>query len=792
MKTIDLNENWFYGHTDEEDSFRISIPHDAMLHESRSSKSLGGNNSSWFEGRDYWYEKVFVADEAMLAGEVIIEFEGVYHHSEVYLNGKAIGGWAYGYTGFFLNLTQHLIPGGNRLRVIARNADQPNSRWYSGAGIYRPVKLHILPEQHILMNGIKISTKDYREGIINLQIKTNSSGPARIEICYKDTIVLTDSVELSEMNFLTYKIPEHKLWSPETPELYVCRVVFGNDTRAERFGIRSIECNSTNGMTLNGKRIILQGACVHHDNGLLGACAYDFAEKRKVQLLKNAGYNALRSAHNPCSKALLEACDEYGMLVMDEFTDCWYIHKTKYDYVNDFEQYWRKDLSAMVDKDFNHPSVIMYSTGNEVSETAQPRGIELTRLMTDYLHSIDRSRPVTCGVNIFFNLLSSLGFGVYSDVKADQAVTKAQENANGVSNAPVGSEFYNKLAGLLGDKVMKLGATIFACDIKTRGAFANMDIAGYNYGIMRYRKDIKKYPNRVILGTETFCKDAAAFMELAKKHPAIIGDFVWAGQDYLGEVAIGAHEYADYAKTFTPGLGWISAGSGRIDLTGKELAEAAYTKVAFGIDPIHIAVAPVNNYGRKHSPSAWKMTNAICSWSWNGFENHKTRVEVYARAYEVVLYINSQEVGRKRVNKSLRTYLKVKYMPGEIKAVSYDKSGQELASEVLRTAEDKTILAITPEAEVLRTNELIYLRCQFTDKNGVLKPLARDIVKIEVKGGELLAFGHACPYNEDGYLHDWSDTYYGEALAIIKPYDSQVKIHANSKYGKADKTITII
>ena len=293
-----------------------------------------------------------------------------------------------------------------------------------------------------------------------------------------------------------------------------------------------------------------------------------------MRILMENGYNALRSAHNPCSKALLDSCDRLGMLVMDEYVDAWYIHKTDFDYVHYFEKWWREDLKDMVSKDYNHPSVIMYSTGNEVSETAQKKGIRLTKEMTEYLHTLD-DRPVTCGINIFFNFLSSVGFGVYNDKKAKKEVEKAGKRK------AVGSEFFNNLAGLLGDNTMKLGATLHGCDVRTRDAYAGMDIAGYNYGILRYRHDLKKYPQRLILGSETFCKDAYTFWELAKKHRRIIGDFVWAGMDYLGEVGIGAWEYRDYAPDFSHGPGWISAGSGRIDLTGKPLAEAAYTRVAF-------------------------------------------------------------------------------------------------------------------------------------------------------------------------------------------------------------------
>ena len=271
----------------------------------------------------------------------------------------------------------------------------------------------------------------------------------------------------------------------------------------ETFGVRKVEWG-TDGFLLNGKRYIIQGACIHHDNGLLGAVCDPDAVARKVRLLKANGYNAIRSAHNPCSKALLTECDRQGMLVMDEYIDHWYIHKTEYDYVDHFNDWWHQDLTDMVEKDYNHPCVVLYSTGNEVSETAQKRGIALTKEMTDFLHGLDDSRPVTCGVNIFFNFLSSIGFGVYSDEKAKKKAERAekakQRGEKTSKKKAVGSQFFNNLAGLLGDEFMKRGATLHGCDVKTRDAFANMDIAGYNYGIYRYKRDLKKVPAAVDFG----------------------------------------------------------------------------------------------------------------------------------------------------------------------------------------------------------------------------------------------------------------------------------------------------
>ena len=505
---------------------------------------------------------------------------------------------------------------------------------------------------------------------------------------------------------------------------------------------------------------------------MLGAVCDPDAVARKVRLLKETGYNAIRSAHNPCSKVLLAECDRQGMLVMDEYIDHWYIHKTEYDYVPYFAEWWRQDLTDMVEKDYNHPCVVLYSTGNEVSETAQKRGIALTKEMTDFLHGLDNSRPVTCGVNIFFNFLSSIGFGVYSDEKAKKEAEKAEKakaKGKAVKKKSVGSKFFNDLAGLLGDEFMKRGATLHGCDVKTRDAFANMDIAGYNYGIYRYKHDLKKYPQRLILGSETFCNDAYKFRELAKAEPHLVGDFVWAGMDYLGEVMVGSWEYEDYAKNFDGGLGWVSAGSGRIDLTGKPLGEALYTRVALEKDNgPYIAVCPVNHTGDRHSPSAWKMTNAMPSWSWTGCEGQKASIEVYARAARVELWLNGRIVGRKALKNDCLAKFSAPYEPGRLEAVSYDAQGCELGRCTLTTAGQQTQITAGPEQSSVQAGHLCYIRLRYTDETGITKPLARGNIKVEVDGGTLVGLGNACPYHERSYLDCVADTYYGEALAIVR------------------------
>lgn len=846
MRATTFNEGWSYrrfnaemGYPDDADFTAVSIPHDAMLHEKRSQLASSGTNGSWFEGADYEYVKHFAVSEDAPAVQWL-EFEGVYHNAEVWLNGEKLAFRPYGYTNFYVDISSHVKrrPGAgepvndslnesvneplNELRVIARNVDQPNSRWYSGAGIYRPVQLWTAESaEHIVHNGVTVRTVsvDGQRARLWVQVDATAAGTATISIpqmgdstqsdnAQDNNSVVTHSLRVEAQSVasaqgsiaqgsIEFDVEGVQLWSLDNPYVYEMHVDYVSDNGSRdqattTFGVRTISWGDE-GFLLNGKRVIIQGACIHHDNGVLGAATYAQAEERRVRLMKKAGYNAIRSAHNPISKALLDACDKLGVLVMDEYIDHWYIHKTQHDYVDYFDQWWQQDLRDMVEKDKNHPSVIMYSTGNEVAETAQKRGIELTAQMTEFLHSLDNTRPVTCGINIFFNFLNKIGFGQYSDEKAakeaeEAARRKAAGEGEAVKHKASGSEFFNNLAGIMGADFMKIGASLPPCDWVTRDAFAAMDIAGYNYGINRYKHDLKKYEHRLILGSETFCNDAYKFRELAKKEPRLIGDFVWAGMDYLGETGVGGWEYADYAPREQK-CGWLTAGSGRVDLIGNFLGEAYYTRVALeseGDQGPYIAVVPVNHTHDKHSPSAWKMSNAIASWSWNGCEGEDARVEVYARAASVALLVNGVEVGRKKMRGDCIARFNTTWQPGVVEAISYDASGKEIGRYALHSAGETTRLTAScePESENLRVK---FIHVDYTDNAGEVKPLERGqlSVSVEGKGVRLLGFGCASPYNEASFVSGESGTYYGRALAVVEvPEDASGRLIVRDNHGR--------
>ena len=774
VRKIDFNQGWTVRCLSRDDApRRIDLPHDAMRYEARSEDSQGAGNIAYFGGYDYEYAKRFELDPELKGCHATLEFEGAYHDAEVYLNGERVAGNSYGYTPFYAELDAALRwDAQNELRVVTHNADQPNSRWYSGSGIYRPVWLHVFEDAHILLNGIKIETIAIDSARVAVSVETSSTGEVIAEIFEGERKILSGAADAGSEHCarFDFDIPDVRLWSPDDPFLYGLKVTFGSDERSLRFGVRTLAWSAERGFEINGERVILKGACIHHDNGILGACTYPDVERRRVRILKEAGYNAIRSAHNPASTYLLDACDELGMLVMDEYVDVWYMHKTAYDYASHVRKNWRTDLKAFVERDFNHPSVIMYSTGNEVAESAREEGIELQRAFTEYLHELDATRPVTCGINIFFNFLSSVGLGVYSDEKAkkeaEQAAQAAQAKEKKAKKRHVGSEFFNSLATKLGTNFMKFGATLPPCDWKTRGIFSAMDIAGYNYGIWRYKRDSKAYPERIILGSETLIGDAYDFYEQAKANPQVIGDFVWAGWDYIGECGDASPEFPAYITENE----WdrVRGGTCRIDMTGKLTAEAYYTRVAFELDKgPYLAVEPLG-LGDSIALTGWQLTRAQRSWSYPGHEGETTTVEVYARAASVNLIVNGDKVASKRLRKDCRAKFKVPYEAGTLLAVAYDETGAEIGRDSLTSASSETELRLIAEGERAKAGEMVFLRAMYCDASGIVKPLERHDLTFEVEGGELMGAANGCCSFEGNFTSAQTPTYLGEAQAIVR------------------------
>ena len=787
MAKLDFNHDWEVRSLtlNETEGRKVSLPHDAMLGEERSSLSEGGVNSAWFVGGDYPYTKRF--ELPLKDGEsAILEFEGAYRNAKVVLNGSLVKENAYGYNCFYADITSFLKKGENVLEVRTQNADQPNSRWYSGAGLYRPVWLHLLPKEHLILDSLQVETVDYRGGKLRVKGKTSCDGKVVLTIFdHEEKMVKKCEFEAKETGFEAFlELNNPHLWSEDDPYLYKVSFVFGNDERNFRIGVRQIEFNE-NGLFCNGKRILLKGACMHHDNGVLGAAAYRDAEYRKVRILKEVGYNAIRSSHNPMGKAMLDACDELGVYVLDEYVDCWYIHKTRFDYVDDLMANYKEDITLMVNKDFNHPCVIGYSLGNEVAETSEEKGISLLNDFVKLIKELDPNRLTTVGVNIFFNALYSMGFGVYSDKKANensQAKAKKKES---------GSAFFNKLTNFFGSEIMKVGSTLPICDKKTRGSFALLDAPGYNYAINRYGHDHKKYPNRLILGTETFCGDLAAFLSLAQKYPRVIGDFVWSGFDYLGECGIGSWINEEDAPSFDHGNGWVTAGAGRVDITGRLLGEALFTQALLGKKAITMAVIPPKEYRLKHSPSAWKFSLALPHYDFPDDEiGKKVGVEVYSLAPSVALYLNGKLIGKRKSAKNGKTTFAFPYAKGEITAKCFDAEGKEVGHTTLRSSSGETLLNLVKESERPTPNDrLLYVRIRLENGEGDLRVYEKDEFEISsIQGGELLGMGNGNSYQKESFFGSRCLSYQGEAIAVFRVDDetSFSFLLTSGNHGKKD------
>lgn len=346
---IDFNDNWLW-YKNGKDPQSVHLPHDAMIHEKRSRSANNGSRTGYFPGGQYIYEKEWTVTAEMMGKYVAIGFGGVYRHAAVIVNGQKAGYQAYGYSEFEIDISDVIREGRNTIRVEVDNSYTPNSRWYSGSGIIRPV--HLIVKDKKRLTDIFVRTQSIRPAKIEVRSSVIGDEKADIKVEIYDGEVLVTSGDIGEL-----LIPDARLWSEETPHLYTALIRSGTDQAEIHFGIRTLSWDAKTGFMVNGKETKLRGCCIHSDNGILGACSFADAEERKVRILKEAGYNAIRSSHNPCSGELLDACDKYGMYVIDELYDGWYIPKTYHDSARDFEQTWEQDARAMVRKDLNHPSV---------------------------------------------------------------------------------------------------------------------------------------------------------------------------------------------------------------------------------------------------------------------------------------------------------------------------------------------------------------------------------------------------------------------------------------------------
>ena len=759
MRKLDFCKDWLFGKADGGEMKKVTLPHDAMLGEERLPDNPSGSGGAFFSGNAYRYEKFFEVPPEWRGKKVIFQFEGIYQTAVIYLNHQEAGKVFNGYTTTEIAADSFLQYGSqNLIQVEVDNRNQPNSRWYSGAGIYRPVWIYLAEKDGIELHGVKVKTVSYSPAQIEVSV---SAGRGTSEITILDG---AEEIAKARGNRVTIDIPDAKLWSDETPNLYTCHVELHegglDDVWEESFGIRKLEW-SPEGLFVNGRNVLLRGGCLHHDNGLLGACGYEEAEWRKVRIMKEQGFNAIRSSHNPCSESMLKACDALGMYMMDETWDMWYRHKTKYDYADFFQDNFRSDLHTMVNKDFNHPCVIFYSIGNEVSEPASKEGLALEKEMIEYLHELDSDRAVTAGFNLTIIANAAKGEQLYD---GEGGMNAGESNATEMPK--MDSAMFNQLAQQIGIG-MNHAADSDEADAAITPAMDLLDIAGYNYASGRYPLEGEKHPGRILFGSETFPQDIGQNWEMVKKYPYIFGDFMWTAIDYIGEAGIGAWSDAADAMGFGNPYPWLLGGAGVIDLLGNPDGQALYAKTVWGLSDVPlIAVRPVNMSDATTTRSVWRGTNAFPSWSWRGCEGKPALVEVYAEGAEVELTVNGKTVERKKLEAKKACFETV-YEAGEIEAAAYDENGTEISRSRLKSAEGELHIRILPETQAVK-GKLLYVNINICDEKGVVESNADQKMQVSVEGGELLAFGSANPRTEESYLSGEFTSFHGKTQAVIR------------------------
>lgn len=715
----------------------LDLPHDWSIEGKIDSTNPSGGDGGYFPTGIAWYRKTFRLGQLLQQKKVGIYFEGVYMNAEVYINGKSLGTRPYGYSAFYYDLTPYLAFGKeNTIAVRVDNSQQKNSRWYSGSGIYRHVWLTVTNPVHIAQWGTTITTPTINAAEAVVRVRTQVVNETSTSQILTVTAHVEDGNQKAGSNVFKVELPANsskeidqlivvkapRLWSPATPNLYkAITTIHSNgkpiDKQVTSFGIRTLDFSITQSFLLNGKPVLLNGGCVHHDNGFLGAAAYDRAEEKKVELLKAGGFNAVRTSHNPPSEAFLDACDRLGLLVMDESFDGWRESKTTYDYTTHFDEWWQRDVAAMVLRDRNHPSIFMWSTGNEIIERKKPGAVETARLLTSYIKQLDSTRPVTSAITTW-------------------------------------------------DKDWAVMDPLFAAH----------DIGGYNYQLHRAADDHARVPSRIMVQTESFPRDAFANWKLVTDNKYILGDFVWTAMDYLGESGIGRYFYEGetdgqhWEKDMFP---WHGAYCGDIDLTGWRKPISHYRDLLYNENKmLYLAVKEPNGFTGQIKETMWSVWPTWESWTWPGMEGKAVQVEVYSRYPSVRLYVNNQLIGEQStsVTQEFKTTFNVPYAAGTIKAVGV-KDGKEQQSMILQTAGNAAIIKLTPDRTTIKANgqDLSYVTIEITDKNGVLQPNGETNLSYQVKGpGVIVAVGNANLQDTNPNVATTGKTWKGRATVIIK------------------------
>ena len=720
----------------------VDLPHDFSIEDIPGTGSpfspdaVSGINGGFTEGGIGWYRKNIFVPSSQKDKNFELYFEGAYMNTDVWINGRHLGNHPYGYTPFVYDITDYLAYDQDNVIAVQVKNEGNNSRWYAGSGLYRHVWLTVTNPLHIITHGTYITTptvtREMAEVVVETSIVNNypSGNDVVIETVITDdagnrvaSIKADKKINAGNTDVFTQKteIESPQLWSPDTPYLYnVTTRIYANnhleDEYKSTFGIRSVSVDAQKGLLLNGVPLKLKGGCVHHDNGPLGAKAYDRAEERKVELMKANGYNAVRASHNPPSTAFLNACDRLGLLVIDEAFDMWEHGKNPQDYHLYYKTNWRKDVEVMLKRDRNHPSVIMWSIGNEIPAMQMEEVVNNARMMTSYIHELEPTRPVTAGLN-------NLG-----------------EELNAFMEV--------------------------------------LDVCGYNYAVGgyavgKYAMDIRNHPKRVIYGSESYAFDACDAWADVEANTAVIGDFIWTAIDYIGEASIGGHGYPQSNSVYP----WTLAYCGDIDICGWKRPQSYYRDAFWSDEPVvslfvHSPVSSFEPLKRERiNWSRWHYKDLVAKWNWPGFENKSLKVESYSSCDSVELFLNNQSLGMKETGRKCKYMAtwQVPYAPGELKAVGY-KAGKKVFSALETNAVASHLKLSADRNAIFADNQdLSYVTVELRDDYDRLDIDAENLIDFEVKGPAVIAgVGNANPVSLESYTQPRRKAWRGKCLVILK------------------------
>ena len=763
----------------------VNLPHDGMIGTPVKPDAPAEADMGYFTGDLTNYTKYVRIPEEWKGGCVGLKIDGAMMNAAVEINGYKVGLQHYGYAPFYVDLTDYVTFGAdNRITINVNTSMQPNSRWYTGSGLFRGVKLCRGPRVHIVPDGVFVQTREVADGYafleaqVEVQNTTLENRLAEVTVSvFKEgegTVfartkrVIQINAGKEETARLSLTLAQPLLWDAEHPELYrvkaeavslgVYRTHFVKEEITETdeaevlFGIRTITADAIRGLRINGKTVKLKGGCLHHDNGLLGSVSLYECEARKVRKLKEVGFNAIRTAHNPPSEALLEACDRLGMYVFDEAFDAWGMGKRGGDYHQYFAEQWERDLTAFVKRDRTHPSVILWSTGNEIPERGGlNNGYTLATRLADTIRRLDGTRPVSNGI-------CSLWSGL--DDFLAQGQNQEQNSKDGLDAA-------------LWERITE--------------PFTNgLDIVGYNYMEDIYERDHEMFPERVILGSENFPKEIGYRWPLVERLPYVIGEFTWTAWDYIGEAGIGKAVYVEkddplaekgpwaLMPQFMSPYPWRTANDADFDITGRMMPQGAYRSVVWGSEKTYLFSMHPETFGKEEIISMWGFPAVLSNWNYAGYENRPVELVVFSGAEEVELFVNGRSLGRKAVNQEKPMPNTVRfetiYIPGKVEAVSY-RGGKEISRDLLQTSRKPAGIRLHPEKTELAADghDLLYIGIDIVDPEGVVVTDASVTLRAGVSGcAELAGFGTGNPVTDENYTEGETVSYRGHAMAVLR------------------------